>query len=295
MSKQIITKSIYDNIRSKYTTLSKYWNGIMRVWKDVTNPQMPYTQSGSKTVMNEKVPNKYKYSQYKNYEGLGYTNDLIQTNSNPQIYESKNTIDIESTKIHTLGNENNIRRSLKSLNNIVHTYIGASAGFSKIEINEIGSSINVPNWISNHLYSKNDKVKVNNNVYICIENHTSLDFFDQTKFQIILKNDLSTPSQNSFVEYSELSDPQSLKQNNVCTYDNNTFSKLNNDNIIKKSDYEVVEKVLNRIQQCLNKKSNWFSSGLCARQCQVSCQKTCQLVCQGCNTKQCHNQKCGMH
>lgn len=41
--------------------------------------------------------------------------------------------------------------------------------------------------------------------------------------------------------------------------------------------------------------SFWDGSNLCARSCQVACQTACQTSCQGCNTSQCHNQKCGAH
>lgn len=41
--------------------------------------------------------------------------------------------------------------------------------------------------------------------------------------------------------------------------------------------------------------SYYDASDLCARSCQVACQTACQSSCQGCNTSQCHNQKCGLH
>jgi hypothetical protein len=41
--------------------------------------------------------------------------------------------------------------------------------------------------------------------------------------------------------------------------------------------------------------SYFDGSNLCARSCQVACQTACQTSCQGCNTSQCHNQKCGAH
>ncbi len=301
--KPIISKTLYDNLRSSYTTMSKYWNGIMRVWNDITNPNMPYNQvSGNKTQMGETVPLEYRYPQYKNNDGLMYDENLNLVTSDGKVSEIKTTIDVESEIIHTLGNENNIRQSYKLLNDVVHKYIGTSVGFQKIEINQIGKNITVLNWESNKTYNKNDKVKYNNNLYVCISQHTSSSSFDETRFTKILKytsdssyNNENPYINNSFVEYNTLSDPQSLQQKDVITYDINDIKQINNDNIIKKSDYENITKVLDRIQTCLNKKNSWFDSKLCARQCQVSCQKTCQLACQGCNTKQCHNQKCGMH
>lgn len=41
--------------------------------------------------------------------------------------------------------------------------------------------------------------------------------------------------------------------------------------------------------------SYYDGADLCARSCQIACQTACQTSCQGCNTSQCHNQKCGVH
>ena len=52
----------------------------------------------------------------------------------------------------------------------------------------------------------------------------------------------------------------------------------------------------NKINSILKLRDGWFSSnGRCNYSCQVNCQNKCQLSCQACNTKQCHNQKCGTH
>ena len=50
------------------------------------------------------------------------------------------------------------------------------------------------------------------------------------------------------------------------------------------------------ITSVLNTRDIWYDgNNLCARSCQVACQTACQTSCQGCNTSQCHNQKCGAH
>jgi hypothetical protein len=50
------------------------------------------------------------------------------------------------------------------------------------------------------------------------------------------------------------------------------------------------------ITAVLNTRNDWYDgNNLCARSCQVACQTACQTSCQGCNTSQCHNQKCGSH
>ncbi|MFZ9241632.1 MAG: hypothetical protein ACO239_00495 [Sediminibacterium sp.] len=65
--------------------------------------------------------------------------------------------------------------------------------------------------------------------------------------------------------------------------------------IIKSSYVNDCITTLNQIATALSEYNSWWSGGLCARSCQVSCQTACQTSCQGCNTSQCHNQKCGIH
>ena len=51
-----------------------------------------------------------------------------------------------------------------------------------------------------------------------------------------------------------------------------------------------------RITSTLDLRNIWYdANNLCSRSCQVACQTACQTSCQGCNTTQCHNQKCGAH
>lgn len=52
---------------------------------------------------------------------------------------------------------------------------------------------------------------------------------------------------------------------------------------------------LTQIGTALGEYNSWWSGQVCARSCQVQCQTACQTSCQGCNTSQCHNQKCGIH
>ena len=71
--------------------------------------------------------------------------------------------------------------------------------------------------------------------------------------------------------------------------------KLKNEEYIKKHEYDQLNKILDSIGNCLKKKDGWFSNGVCNFSCQVKCQNSCQVSCQLCNTKQCHDQKCGTH
>ena len=81
--------------------------------------------------------------------------------------------------------------------------------------------------------------------------------------------------------------------NNVST---TTTGTVRQDNLVRKEDYEQLRRVLNKIDALLNTRDNWFdNNGRCSYNCQVACQSVCQLSCQGCNTRQCHNQKCGTH
>ena len=90
---------------------------------------------------------------------------------------------------------------------------------------------------------------------------------------------------------------------NIYTYNVNYNWSLNNieenvrqDNLVKKEDYEQLNRLLNKINSVLKLRVGWFdSNGRCSHSCQVNCQNKCQLSCQACNTKQCHNQKCGTH
>lgn len=261
----IILRKIYQQIRDKFNDLALYWNAIWRIWNNTTPSEFrePWTRGwkGSKIAQNCSIPVELRYSNRKTYEGK--TNEI-----NQDIVE-------ESSKIHTLGNENNIRRSVRSLNDITHTYIGSAEGYSKIVVNNIGKTTTIDLaslGIKKYSQLTNNPDDVNNGQQL-----------------------LTYPNDTSIVEYDKDATTEVITQKDVLTFDVNTNSVLNNDEIVKKSDYEHINSVLNRIQSCLNKKSTWFSGGICARLCQTSCQNRCQKSCQGCNTKQCHDQKCGTH
>ena len=86
-------------------------------------------------------------------------------------------------------------------------------------------------------------------------------------------------------------------------YDRSTAKTLNNienevrqDNIVRKDDLDQIQRVLDKINSVLKLRDGWFDrNGRCSVNCQIQCQSGCQVNCQNCNTKQCHNQKCGMH
>ena len=77
--------------------------------------------------------------------------------------------------------------------------------------------------------------------------------------------------------------------------DHDRWYKLENEDYIKKHEYDQLNKILDSIGNCLKKKDGWFKDSRCNINCQVKCQNSCQVSCQLCNTKQCHDQKCGTH
>lgn len=66
--------------------------------------------------------------------------------------------------------------------------------------------------------------------------------------------------------------------------------------LIQRSDINQLATQWSAITSVLDTRNIWYDgNNLCARSCQVACQTACQTSCQGCNTSQCHNQKCGAH
>lgn len=271
----IIRKEFYDSIREKFSKLCLFWNAIIRIWNGdtVTNEEMPYTYIGSgnhrRIQRNETVPLEYRFTDEKPYD-----KNNPKENGIDEIDE--NSIIEETSKIHTLANENNIRRSLIKLNNIVYDYIGKTENFDKIELPIIGE-------IDNTETAKNKGLKQTKELSLNDD-----DVYNGNKLY-------DNPDNTSFVGYKSLTDPCELEMTDIYTFDGDKSFKLDKSKIVKKEHYEQLTKILDRIENCLNKRKNWFTSGLCSRYCQVSCQRQCQISCQGCNTKQCHNQKCGMH
>ena len=261
----LILRKIYQNIREKFNDLALYWNAILRIWND-TSPKEFYEPrvggwKGIKIQQNSTIPVGLRYSNRKTFSNIA--NEV-----NQDIVE-------ESSRIHTLGNENNIRRSVKSLNDITHTYIGSAEGYSKINVNVVGKTTSI------------DLASLGIKKYSQLTENAA-DIYNGSKL-------LSSPNETAIIEYNKDEITEEITQKDVLTFDVNTNTVLGNGEIVKKSDYEHINSVLNRIQTCLNKKSSWFSGGICARLCQTSCQNRCQKSCQGCNTKQCHDQKCGTH
>ena len=65
---------------------------------------------------------------------------------------------------------------------------------------------------------------------------------------------------------------------------------------VQASDVSQLAVQWSAITAVLDTRNVWYDgNNLCARSCQVACQTACQTSCQGCNTSQCHNQKCGSH
>ena len=115
----------------------------------------------------------------------------------------------------------------------------------------------------------------------------------------------STNNYNKFSSINYIDNDSKIEDNqeNIYTYNvsknwslNNLEENIRQDNLVKKEDYEQLNRLLNKINSILKLRDGWFSSnGRCNYSCQVNCQNKCQLSCQACNTKQCHNQKCGTH
>lgn len=261
---EYIVRRIYTSIRNKFNDLALRWNGLLKVWNNDSPIEFQGRwvsgNKGSKIQMNDTVPVEYRYTSKKAYSG--------------EPNEVQQDIIEESSLIHTLGNENNIRNSVKELNDKTYDMLGRNEGISKVDLNLIGHKVNTDlSSLGIKKYSQLSK--------------TSTDVYNGNQL-------LSNPSETSNVEYEKNSLDQVL-QKDVLTFYNNENYALNNSEIVKKSDYEQIEKVLERIQMCIDKKSSWFSGGICSRTCQVSCQNRCQTSCQACNTRQCHDQKCGVH
>lgn len=259
-----ILRSFYTNLRTKFKDLALRWNAILRIWNNTTPVEYEdvwiYGWDGIAIRMHDTIPVKYRYKNKKEYSG---EKDEVLEN----IVE-------ESDRIHTLGNENNIRRSIIDLNNKTHNYIGKDY-YNKLNISIIGKPTSID--LEEKGVKKYNQLTLNPN-----------DIIDGQQM-------LSNPSETSIVEYEYDSVNEKLVQKDILTFDNSSAMVLDNNDIVKKADYDSVNNVLSRIQMCIDKKNSWFSGGICSRNCQVSCQTRCQISCQACNTKQCHDQKCGTH
>jgi len=92
---------------------------------------------------------------------------------------------------------------------------------------------------------------------------------------------------------NHISSLNAVTDSSPCAYDYS--GTVSSGAEIDDSTINGMQSTLNNIISCLNTYDSWFSSDKCNRSCQLSCQTSCQTSCQGCNTSQCHNQKCGIH
>ncbi len=107
---------------------------------------------------------------------------------------------------------------------------------------------------------------------------------------------LDNPAKTSETIYEYMPDSIEANQKNTFTFDVNRNYSLNNEEVVKKADYQQLEQLLDKMDRCLKLRDGWFDSNdRCIYTCQVACQNRCQVSCQACNTKQCHDQKCGTH
>ena len=221
---------------------------------------------GPAIKMHDTIPESERDRIQKEYTGLsGEVNQVIVE---------------ESSKIHTLGNENNIRRAVISLNNVTDANIGVYLGsqkLPKIEINTIGTAGNFNPDVN--IANTSDDYTVNKYNTSYVRDIPANKVVNTTTGQEIPLNSVITKDINQKTQMAGTSDPTQSSQA---------------EGIVKKSDYELIRTVLERIKDCLIQKNSWFTyNGICSRSCQINCQNRCQVSCQACNTKQCHDQNCG--
>lgn len=371
----IIKKSIFNNLRKKYSDYTKRWNAVLCVSDNktptnYTEPWVSYRILMGQTIPEDKrVPLSLSYSLVPSY----YNNSGPKTS----FRADENGINIYTKTKHPnewAAGENYYTDNIVRYNGKWYKSLYPSLGYTSFSMMEILNA-----YDNSITYHYGDKVSYNGNNYICNAEYTS-GIFDNNKWnpyllktlweEIITQqtdNDTVTlGSDNSIrenikkfgyniinsntafetpifndIQYSDNELPTKIgetgsfnktfdlsntlpyktsyvvgendvtlngkmvSENSVVTKDNTTNTKLtgsndmsnpqSTDNIIRAEDYNMMVKVLDRIYDTINTRSNYFTNGLCNRSCQVSCQLGCQLGCQGCNTKQCHNQKCGTH
>ena len=265
----IVNRQVYEDIRNTFRQRAMNWNGVWSVW---TNQSPEWGGrwvggwKGIKIQMNDIIPENIRDRMSKEYEGLSG--------------EINQNIAEESSKIHTLGNENNIRRSVIQLNDTTDKNIGVYIGGvkqPKIEITTIGTAGS---------FRPDVDIERTDDSYTVDKHNTA--FVRDIPADVITNT--STGKEvplNSVITYDI-----AQKTEMLGTADPTVTSKA--EGIVKKDDYELIRDVLERIRQCLVQRNNWFTyNGICSRSCQVNCQNTCQVSCQGCNWKQCHDQSCG--
>lgn len=266
----IVNRQIYQDIREDFKQKAMNWNGVWKVWTNQSpdwGGRVVGGWAGAKIQMWDIVPESVRDRMYREYSG--------------RSGEINQVIDEESSKIHTLGNENNIRRSVIALNDTTDTNIGVYLGnekLPKIEIDTIGTAGNFnPDVEITHTSDENN---VNKSTTAHIKRTDADVITNTTTGEQLEINDAITYDINQKTQLKGTKDPTKSSQE---------------EGIVKKSDYELVRTVLERIKECLVQKNNWFTfNGICSRSCQINCQNHCQVSCQRCNTNQCHNQNCGM-
>ena len=149
------------------------------------------------------------------------------------------------------------------------------------------------------------KINVNQPNYIGVETSENLSARGIKKYSELKPNPndvqngqqlLDNPSKTSEAIYEYMPNSIEANQKNIYTFDRNKNYSLNNEEVIRKADYQQLEQLLDKMDKCLKLRDGWFDSNdRCIYTCQVACQNRCQVSCQACNTKQCHDQKCGTH
>lgn len=353
-----INRSVYQDIREKFKQYAKNWNGI---WTAYLNKSPSWGgrwvpgNKGRKIQMRDTIPVSVRYLKYLDNNGTAN-------------HEQQNIVE-ESNRIHTIGNENNIRRSIHSLNNkmvnyfdydeyaLVENYDKTFLKSYKVKLVEYDTNLDVIQseefWTDSYqTFKKDDVIKLykdadlkefvmeapvvyrTNNPYkkVCVEwtedryyvthtvsivdgtttqpeligENTNVDVASKgvKKYSQLTENPndvyegqtlLSNPEATAYVEYDDIEDTILSNQKCIYTFDNNSNWKLDNEDVIRKTDYQQLQQILKKIEKTLKLRDNWFKDDRCDISCQVACQNRCQVACQACNTKQCHDQKCGTH
>ena len=166
-------------------------------------------------------------------------------------------IEFESEIIHTLGNENNVRRNLKN---------GLEKIYSKISSDEtlIPDSCNI--------------IGVET-----IEDVNNLKKYSQIKDILEQGKNIDMKIYSTEVGYlSEVAQSKKdgcfSKDEYIITYDIDTKRRLLLSDFIKEDNYDYDLQKLNRLKEYVAKKDSWFDmNGYCQRSCQINCQTVAQV------------------
>lgn len=338
MTDEIINRKVYQNLRDLFKDRAMNWNGVIQVWD---NPSPNYQRlvpgwAGPAVAMNDTIPESERWKKYTSYTG-----------KNNEIHE---TVSEENNKIHTLGNDNNIRRSLKNLRTKIGTYlVGSSRNYISYEVKYKEITKETPSSPQKEIYYGPYYTPMNNSVALSeIDAYSDMELtkyigklyknfrikttypqlsyiteWTGQTYNIVNENNYGDPylTVENIGKYGNIIptppigtlphntsyvvkdndnytlNGSKIESGDVLTKDITTVTDLKKDeDIVKQRDYKQLQLIINRIKDYLNTKNEWFStSGICQRSCQIVCQSGCQISCQRCNTKQCHDQKCGTH